>query len=158
MTGRNSTTLPIAVQGMLHAETILPEQIPGNYRRVSSPERRLLVAILQDFINLLLKPYKTKEERRDAWRDRFWLESSQETPFSFLYICQILGIEGKGLRQELLSQLHATHEEISPAGQPTRRKRMRVISGRRTMNPITHQAKKPRRDARLEVSPERSVP
>lgn len=83
-----------------------------------SPEQRLLFAIIEDAVNILvnLAPiydspspptqkelYRMNKRQRQYWYDLDWLKSDVNRYGSFVYCCEHLGIDHEHLRASLLS-------------------------------------------------------
>lgn len=88
---------------MLQPNVILPSQRFGA-RKPLAPERRLMIAVVQDAINCIAK-YRFATDRRG--RRLFnegtqWL-GSQETgwPYSFESICDVFGLDANAVRHRL---------------------------------------------------------
>jgi hypothetical protein len=68
------------------------------------PERRLMLAVLQDAIRTLLLARRTAVPRKRLLRELAWVEStSQAEPFAFESICDALGLDPGYLRQRLMT-------------------------------------------------------
>ena len=68
------------------------------------PERRLMVAVLEDAIRTLLLARRTAVPRKRLLRELAWVESTSQTePFAFESICDVLGLDSGYLRQRLVS-------------------------------------------------------
>jgi hypothetical protein len=87
--------------------TAWPEVIlPGQYfrRQAMTAEQRLMLAVLEDGLNILLKP--TRLERRAAMlraETEQWLLSDDTTwPFAFLNVCHALDLDAGGIRRRVL--------------------------------------------------------
>ena len=86
-------------------DTLLPAQFwsaLGDPR--SEPEKRLMVAVLEEAIGLVVNGTARAHSERNALvreADR-WLESDDRTaPFAFASICDVLGLETGRVRQAL---------------------------------------------------------
>jgi hypothetical protein len=67
------------------------------------PERRLMLAVLEDAIRTLLLAKRTAVPRKRLLRELDWLTStSQSEPFAFESICDVLGIDPDYLRGRLV--------------------------------------------------------
>jgi hypothetical protein len=72
--------------------------------RALQPEKRLMLAVLADALDLLLRPPAPPHSRRLPWqRDAArWIRSNdREWPYSFLNICEVLNLEPHRVRQSL---------------------------------------------------------
>jgi len=99
--------------GLFQPDTLLPSQFFGRMRSRTQHEgeRRLMIAVLEDAVDVYSKEVGAREPRgqqlfREAeeWiedRDRTWL-------FSFENICDVLDIDGEYLRRGL----HAWKERV----------------------------------------------
>jgi len=68
------------------------------------PERRLMLAVLEDAIRTLLLARRTAVPRKRLMRELAWVESTSQTePFAFESICDVLGLDPGYLRQRLVS-------------------------------------------------------
>ena len=106
-------TLDERYAGLFQPDTLLPSQFFDRVRRRTEHEgeRRLMIAVLEDAVDVYRKQAGTREGRgaelfREAeeWiedRDRTWL-------FSFENICDVLDIDGDYLRRGL----HAWRERV----------------------------------------------
>lgn len=99
--------LAIQSEELLKPETILPAQFQRMWcgTRKTTPERALLMAVLQQ----ALEDLRNYEERRGAharrlYREAYqWMASDERCwPFSFLNLCDLLGLSAGALRAELL--------------------------------------------------------
>ncbi len=99
--------------GLFQPDTLLPSQFFDRVRRRSQHEgeRRLMIAVLEDAVDVYRKQAGARESRgrqlfqeAEEWiedRDRTWL-------FSFENICDVLDIDGDYLRKGL----HAWRERV----------------------------------------------
>jgi hypothetical protein len=72
----------------------------GSSAALRTGERRLLLAILEDAIRTLLGSRHPKHQREDL----DWLMSEDRTdPFTYLRICDALGIDAEWLRSRVLA-------------------------------------------------------
>ena len=68
------------------------------------PERRLMLAVLEDAIRTLLLARRTAVPRKRLLRELAWVEStSQAEPFAFETICDVLELDPGYLRQRLVT-------------------------------------------------------
>src|SRR5512143_3969197 len=77
-------------------ESILPSQFWGTARGAGEPERRLMLAVLQDALLTLCAHAErpSGKSRRIAEEVRRWFASdSRAHPFAFGAICDVLGLE-----------------------------------------------------------------
>ena len=94
------------VQELFQPDTLLPSQyFDRNRRRASSDgERRLMVAILEDAVDVYRKQAGARDrKRRQLFEDaEAWIESPDKSwIFSYENICEVLGIDGGYLRKGL---------------------------------------------------------
>ena len=72
--------------------------------RAMQPEKRLMIAVLADAFDLLLRPPAPPHSRRLPWqRDaKRWVQSDdREWPYSFVNICETLSLEPHRVREHL---------------------------------------------------------
>lgn len=85
----------------LNSHVILPTQF---FRKVpDSPERRLMLAVLEDAVVTYLK-YKSGNSRKDlrlVQETKEWFSSSDTWIFSFETICAVLDIDAEAFRKAL---------------------------------------------------------
>ena len=104
-------------------ETVLPVQLFGHVRGLWQPEKRLMLAVLENALLPLLRNPARRHGRRVERRPltaevKAWIASdAQGWPFSFLNICHVLGFDEDALRAALLRK--ATSDGRDPA-EPTR--------------------------------------
>lgn len=94
------------VQELFQPDTLLPSQYFDRIRRRASfdGERRLMVAILEDAVDVYRKQASARDrKRRQLFEDaEGWIESPDRSwIFSFENICDVLGIDAGYLRQGL---------------------------------------------------------
>lgn len=124
------------VPGLFQPDTILPTQYFDRLRRRTEydGERRLMIAVLEDAVDVYRKLAGARDNRRRALFEdaEAWLESNDRTwIFSFENICDVLGLDSGYLRRGLHAQrrraaqmgprvvpLHAPQEGLT---QPLRR-------------------------------------
>ena len=104
-------------------ETVLPVQLLADVRGMWQPEKRLMLAVLENaLLPMLRNPGRRHgrvvERRPLSVEVKAWIASdAQEWPFSFLNICHVLGFDEDALRAALLRK--ATSDGRDPA-EPTR--------------------------------------
>ena len=92
----------------LDAVAIVPESFPTVAAALWQPERRLMLAVLEDAIDAYVDNVGAQRGNR---RVRFneaanWFRSNDtEWPFSFVCICDALGIDPAVIRRMLVSQV-----------------------------------------------------
>ncbi len=94
------------VQELFQPDTLLPSQYFDRIRRRSSSdgERRLMVAILEDAVDVYRKQAGARDrKRRQLFEDaEAWLESPDKSwIYSYENICEVLGIDATYLRKGL---------------------------------------------------------
>jgi hypothetical protein len=121
---------------ILEADIIVPSQFFDRIKaeRSSQPEKRLMLAVMEDAITTFQKSVHgaTRRQRRLLKETEEWVSSTDTTwPFSFENICAALEIEAdylrsglKGWKGSLLAQHH--RQEAAVVHSPFRR-----VSGRR---------------------------
>lgn len=121
---------------MLEADIIVPSQFFDRIRaeRSSQPEKRLMLAVMEDAITTFQKSVHgaTRRQRRLLRETEEWIGSTDASwPFSFENICAALDIEANYLRsglhrwkETLLAQ--RSRQEVALVHSPFRR-----VSGRR---------------------------
>ena len=95
MAGILDDTIP---NGLFGAEFILPVQFWGTarIRDRDQPERRLMLAVLQDaFLTLVVHAERrSRKSRRVSDETRRWFASdSRAHPFAFAAICDVIGLD-----------------------------------------------------------------
>src|SRR4029453_8549257 len=93
------------VQELFQPDTLLPSQYFDRLRRRASidGERRLMVAILEDAVDVYRKQAGARDrKRRQLFEDaEVWIESSDQSwIFSYENICDMLGIDAEDLRKD----------------------------------------------------------
>jgi len=99
--------MDVRIASLFEPDTLLPAQYFGNLRRKTllEPEKRLMLAILEDAINcyqdnLLAK--RGREGRLFTEAEEWILEKGSDWIFSFKNICETLGFNPEYVRQGLL--------------------------------------------------------
>ena len=85
-------------------EVVLPAQVFDRRADLLQPEKRLMLAILEDATATLLRhPTPRHAGKRRALREtEAWLDSPDtESPFAFIRICEALGLDAQWLRRGL---------------------------------------------------------
>jgi hypothetical protein len=108
---------PMMVDQKMANRTAWPDVIlPGQYfsGRATTPEARLMLAILEDALGILLKPAAYQRRRRAlrAETEQWLLSNDTAWPFSFLNVCHALALDPGWLRGRVLAQRAA---EVHPA-------------------------------------------
>ena len=104
--------------GAFSPTIVLPEQMDPGSRMQASPEQRLLIAILEDAVYCFQKYYHARNTAgrrlfRDAER---WLMTESGHPFSFEYICFVLGLDPSAVRHGLERKQAEKPERASATG------------------------------------------
>jgi hypothetical protein len=94
------------VQELFQPDTLLPSQYFDRIRRKASAdgERRLMVAILEDAVDVYRKQAGARDrKRRQLFEDaEAWIDSPDKSwIFSYENICEVLGIDAEYLRKGL---------------------------------------------------------
>jgi hypothetical protein len=104
---RQAFNMDVRIVSLFEPDTLLPAQYFGNLRRKTplEPEKRLMLAILEDAINcyqdnLLAK--RSREGRLFTEAEEWILEKGSDWIFSFKNICETLGFNPEYVRQGLL--------------------------------------------------------
>jgi hypothetical protein len=115
-------------------DTMLPEQFWADLADPrAEPEKRLMVAVLEEAIALIVnRPEGRDEERRAVVREAGrWLASDDRgSPFAFATICDVLGLDSSCVRQALAGWSHRQRSFRRPRLQAGRG-RHQVRSGER---------------------------
>ena len=90
--------------GFMQPEVVLPAQFGQRRSGAQSGEYRLVVAVLDDAIQCYRNyACATDRQGQQLFREaEAWLMGREQTPFSFLYVCDVLGLESRAIRQRLL--------------------------------------------------------
>jgi len=104
---RQAFNMDVRIASLFEPDTLLPAQYFGNLRRKTllEPEKRLMLAILEDAINcyqdnLLAK--RGREGRLFTEAEEWILEKGSDWIFSFKNICETLGFNPEYVRKGLL--------------------------------------------------------
>ena len=104
---RQAFNMDVRIASLFEPDTLLSAQYFGNLRRKTllEPEKRLMLAILEDAINcyqdnLLAK--RGREGRLFTEAEEWILEKGSDWIFSFKSICETLGFNPEYVRQGLL--------------------------------------------------------
>ena len=108
---------PMMADQNMANRTVWPDVIlPGQYfsGRATTPEARLMLAILEDGLGILLKPaaYERRDRALRAETEEWFLSDDTAWPFSFLNVCHALALDPGWLRGRVLAQRGA---EVRPA-------------------------------------------
>jgi len=101
----------------LEPETVLPSQFFGGRASGLQPEKRLMLAVLEHAVWLLLHEARGREACAQAAEAERWVTSDAEDwPFTFLNVCQALGLDSECIRTGL-----RRHADARSAGEGARR-------------------------------------
>ena len=127
---------------LLYPDVLLPEQYFAPARPVTlSPERRLMLAVLEEAVLTLLKHRKKGNEHggrlvRDAER---WITAADTRwPFAFHNICAALHLDPDYLREGLLALTRSDNGSPSTIALPFARR----VAGRRHRVGLIHSHRK----------------
>lgn len=98
-------------------DVILPAQLRGNLRARLMPEQSLCAAILADAIHCFNKYQhaRTKLARRLFLDAEEWLSADEpQWPFSFVRICEVLGLDPSYVRSGLLNPDGEQCNDVAP--------------------------------------------
>lgn len=104
------------MQSLLQPEAILPEQFMSTSHAAMQPERRLMLAVLQDAVMTLVRHSGDQHPRlRNRAREvERWLEPQDVPgPFSYENICAVLGIDPDAFRRALAGLLRLRNPQGS---------------------------------------------
>jgi len=91
--------------GLFQPDTLLPSQYFDRFRRRSQldGERRLMLAVLEDAVDMYRKHCGTQGPNRALFLDaEAWIDDDDRTwMFSFLNLCDVLDLDGEYLRRGL---------------------------------------------------------
>lgn len=92
---------------LLQPDTVLPSQYFAALRRKSTqePERRLVIAILEDAVDCYTKHIFARDRRgRQLFLDaeEWFSDTDREWPFAFENVCDLVGLNATYLRTGLL--------------------------------------------------------
>lgn len=99
---------------LLQPDTVLPSQYYAALRRktIQEPERRLVVAILEDAVDCYIKHmFSTDRRSRQLFTDaeEWFADSDRDWPFAFENVCEFLGLDPVYLRNGLLALREREH-------------------------------------------------
>ena len=96
----------------LGPDYVLPEQIYGS--RARSAEHNLASAVYQDAVDILTGRVAAKRYQWD--RDKLWLESNEDHPYSFIWCCGVLDLNHHGIRRVVLNNLREPYKRKPQGG------------------------------------------
>lgn len=93
-----------ALDATLQPDTILPEQWADTRRSTErTPEKQLWLAILQSAIEDLGKGPGVNDRQFQRWaQTRLWIKDDDDSLASFVFCCQVVGIDPESLRKAVL--------------------------------------------------------
>lgn len=99
---------------LLQPDTVLPSQYYAALRRktIQEPERRLVVAILEDAVDCYIKHmFSTDRRSRQLFADaeEWFADSDRDWPFAFENVCEFLNLDPVYLRNGLLALREREH-------------------------------------------------
>ena len=113
--GRGSGA-PLSV---LSSVNVLPVQFFAENHVPASGERRLLLAVLERAISDLCNSHASQGSHRDREEARRWVESRDDSsPYSFVRVCEALGLAPDALRSGILSLEREESLRSPAAGRP----------------------------------------
>jgi hypothetical protein len=123
--------------GLFQPDTLLPSQFFDRVRRRSEhdAERRLMIAVLEDAVDVYRKQAGAKDQRgQELFRDaEEWIEDPDRTwLFSFQNICDVLDLDADYLRRGLhawKAKVNASRRGQVVALHPTDREELKKASG-----------------------------
>jgi hypothetical protein len=113
---QKNMTMPASLMTMhdtgklFEPDTILPAQFYANFKnsQYREPERRLMVAILEDAVSCLSMNLRqcNLRQRKQYEEAKHWVTAEEESEwiFSFRSICEVLGMDPSYLRRGLIRQ------------------------------------------------------
>ena len=109
-------------------ETVLPSQFFDCRIVVVQPEKRLMLAVLESAIWVLL--HRRLGRGRVAEAERWVASDSTDWPFAFINVCQALGLDPGYLRRGLRRHARLGREVGPPAPLPRHFVFRRIVAGR----------------------------
>ena len=106
---------------LFEPDTILPTQFYALFKNSQSrePERRLMVAILEDAVSCLLTDLQGSNlrQRKQYEEAKAWVTTDEESEwiFSFKNICEVLGMDPSYLRRGLIRPITGSRVPTSRA-------------------------------------------
>src|SRR5262249_43092107 len=139
-----ATSGPELIASLFAPDLVLPDQLAAPRRdSLVSGERALMLAVLEDAIRCLEAPAaRGASTEREARNARHWVTARPSAwPFSFVNICETLGIEPVRLRaapaarharlsQATLEDRYALHLRLKPRAARIGGRRRRIRIGR----------------------------
>jgi len=112
---------------LFEPDTILPTQFYSLFKnsQYREPERRLMVAILEDAVSCLSADQRrcNLKQRKQYEEAKAWVTADEESEwiFSFKNICEVLGMNPSYLRRGLIPPVTGSRTRSSSAMVTTRR-------------------------------------
>jgi hypothetical protein len=109
-------------------ETVLPVQLFSSGRAMWQPEKRLMLAVLENALLPVLRNPGRRHgrlmERRPLTPEvRSWIASDAgDWPFAFVNICHVLGLDEQALRSAVLGRGNGERHGAAAAGDPAQRR------------------------------------
>ena len=106
---------------LFEPDTILPTQFYALFKNSQSrePERRLMVAILEDAVSCLLTDLQGSNlrQRKQYEEAKAWVTTDEESEwiFSFKNICEVLGMDPSYLRRGLIRPITGSRVRTNSA-------------------------------------------
>ena len=124
---------------LFEPDTILPTQFYAMFKnsQYREPERRLMVAILEDAVSCLSMNLRrcSLRQRKQYEEAKHWVTAEEESEwiFSFRNICEVLGMDPSYLRRGLIRQITSsrTHNSSAVVTIPHRSGNLRAASQRK---------------------------
>jgi hypothetical protein len=107
---------------LFEPDTLMPHQFYATVRQrhLGDPERRLMIAVLEDVLTCLsIDPRRCSSRQRIDFHDaQAWVNAGNDSNwiFSFSSICETLGLDPDYLRRGLNQWLAKSHSRISMSG------------------------------------------
>jgi hypothetical protein len=107
------TATAVRLAPLWEPATVLPSQLDGNHGRAHRPELHLVSAIFEDALHCVFRNVSARRGRKrreflDAC-DWFWSEA-HDWPFAFVNVCDLLGIEGRAVRDTIRTYIVSQHK------------------------------------------------
>lgn len=87
-------------------DALLPQQWRDRQQRSDEllPEKRLMLAVLEDAINLIQKHADAKSEhgQKLVWEALVWMRSDDPSLWTYWHICEVLGLDAGYLRKGVM--------------------------------------------------------
>jgi hypothetical protein len=105
---------------LLQPDTVLPSQYYAALRRktIQEPERRLVIAILEDAVDCYVKHMFSSDRRSQQLfldAEEWFADDDREWPFAFENVCEFLGLEPGYMRNGLKALKEREHTRRASA-------------------------------------------